>query len=365
MHKLAGISGANSVASSVASSGANSVASSGASSVGGHAGSFLTGEEFSKKEIDQLLELADQLKVERRRGIFRTQLAGKTLALLFDKPSFRTKLSFTIAMQELGGAVVESLAQDRKKEDPEDLARVLNGYCHGIVLRTHEQSTLERMAKVSRFPILNGLSDTHHPCQILADLLTLKQKFENLSGLILTYLGDGNNILHSLLLLAPQMGIHLRYACPEDYQPDAAILKRALRKAEETKGSITSYSGASASRALGASASGASCLAAGGPAEAALGSHALYTDVWTSMGFESERTARETAFQAYQLNAALFAHTAPGAVIMHCLPMEKEKEITSEMANHSASVIFQQSENRLHLQKALLCTLLVNADSTY
>ncbi len=306
--------------------------------------SFLTGEEFTVKEINQLLELAEQLKLERRRGILRTQLAGKTLALLFDKQSFRTKLSFTIAMQELGGAVVESLSQDRKQEDPEDLARVLNGYCHGVVLRTHEQSNLDRMAAVSRFPILNGLSDSHHPCQILADLLTLKEKFGNLAGLILTYIGDGNNILHSLLVLAPQMGIHLRYSCPEGYSPDAVILEKALRKSRENEGSITSFSS---------------------PTEAAQGSNALYTDVWTSMGFEKQKAEREATFQNYQINSALFSLTATGAVVMHCLPMEKGKEITQEMANHSASIIFQQSENRLHLQKALLCTLLVNEDSTY
>ncbi|MEO7162540.1 MAG: ornithine carbamoyltransferase [Bdellovibrionia bacterium] len=306
--------------------------------------SFLTGEELSKKEIDQLLELAEQLKLERRRGIIRTQLAGKTLAMLFDKQSFRTKLSFTIAMQELGGSVVESLAQDRKKEDPEDLARVLNGYCHGVVLRTHEQSNLERMATVSRFPILNGLSDTHHPCQILADILTLKQNFGSLPGLKLSYIGDGNNILHSLMLLAPQMGIHLRYSCPDGYLPNTDILEKALSKVDETAGSITRFAR---------------------PLEAAQDANALYTDVWTSMGFEKEKAAREAIFQDYQLNARLFSQTAPGAVVMHCLPMEKEKEITSEMANHPASVIFQQSENRLHVQKALLCTLLVNEDSTH
>jgi ornithine carbamoyltransferase len=306
--------------------------------------SFLTGEEFTKKELSQLFELAEQLKLERRRGIFRTQLAGKTLAILFDKQSLRTKFSFTIAMQELGGAVVESLSHDRKKEDPEDLARVLNGYCHGVVLRTYEQSNLERMTTFSHFPILNGLSDSHHPCQILADILTLKEKFGDLAGLILTYVGDGNNILHSLMLLAPQMGIHLRYSCPESYLPDSSILERSLQKAKETNGSITYFVN---------------------PTEAAKGSHALYTDVWTSMGFEKEKAAREAVFQKYQLNASLFSQAAPGAVVMHCLPMEKEKEITSEMANHAASVIFQQSENRLHVQKALLCTLLVNEDSTY
>jgi ornithine carbamoyltransferase len=291
----------------------------------------------------QLLELAETLKLERRRGIRRTELAGKTLALIFDKPSFRTKLSFTIAMQELGGAVVESLAQGRKTEDPEDLAQVLNGYCHGVVLRTYEQSNLERMAGVSRFPILNGLSNSHHPCQILADLLTLKQKFGKLPGLILSYMGDGNNILQSLLLLAPQMGVHLRYSCPEGYLPDALILDKALRIASDGEGSITAYSN---------------------PKDAAQGSHALYTDVWTSMGYEEEKTKREEIFRDYQLNTALYSHAAPGAVVMHCLPMEREKEITSEMADHSASVIFQQSENRLHLQKALLCTLLANEDLT-
>jgi ornithine carbamoyltransferase len=302
---------------------------------------LLTGEEFSQNEVLQLLQLAKHLKLERRKGVSRRDLAGKTLALLFEKPSFRTKLSFTIAMQELGGAVVESLSQSRKQEDPEDLARVLNGYCQGIVLRTHAQADLEKMAQASNFPVINGLSDTHHPCQVLSDLLTLQEQFGDLKGLNLTYVGDGNNILQSLLLLAPQMGIHLRYAVPEGYGPDELLLKRALSRVQESSGSIQSFLS---------------------PAEAARGTHALYTDVWTSMGFEEEKEIRLAVFQKYQLNAELFSHAAPGAVIMHCLPMEKEKELTTEMANHSASVIFKQSENRLHLQKALLCTLLVNED---
>jgi len=294
---------------------------------------LLTGEELSSQAILDLLGSAEQLKQERIQGKQRNDLAGKTLALLFEKPSFRTRLSFTIGMQELGGFVVGSQSTERKKEDPEDLARVLNGYCHGVVLRTFDQVQLERMASVSAIPILNGLSDSHHPCQVLADLLTLKQTFGGLNGLKLVYLGDGNNILHSLLLLAPRVGVHLHFACPPDYKPDSQILQKAIVQAREGSGSVTEFSN---------------------PVEAVKGGNALYTDVWTSMGFETETVAREKAFQGYQVNRDLYSHAAPGAVVMHCLPMEKDKEITQEMADHPSSVIFRQSENRLHVQKALL-----------
>jgi ornithine carbamoyltransferase len=214
---------------------------------------------------------------------------------------------------------------------------VLAGYCHAVMLRTHKHKDLERMAAVSPVPIINGLSETHHPCQALADLLTLKQYFNSLAGVNVAYVGDGNNMLHSLMLLLPLAGVSLRYACPAGYEPNAFIVRRAEKRAKECGATIT---------------------ACESPLEAAKGANALYTDVWTSMGFETEETEREKAFHGYQLSEELLRAAAPNAVIMHCMPMARGKEIADNMVEHAASVIFRQSENRLHVQKALLLGLL-------
>lgn len=298
---------------------------------------FLTGVEFPRGDLVKLIDLADQLKKERDSGQLRDEFAGKNLALLFEKPSLRTHLSFSLAMRELGGNVIESFSLNRKKEEPEDVGRVVEGYCDAIMLRTHEHSILERMCSKTSIPVINGLSDTHHPCQILADLLTLKQRFGRLEGLKLSYIGDGNNILHSLMLLLPYLGVDLSYACPKGYEPSAFVLKQAKKLAKEGGGKIE---------------------ATNDPAKAVSGAHAIYTDVWTSMGFEQEEAAREDAFRGYQVNAELYAKANPKAAIMHCLPMVRGKEITEEMVEHENSAIFQQSENRLHAQKALLLMLL-------
>ncbi len=298
---------------------------------------FLTGTELNPVEMRGLLDLADQLRNERSTGAVRRDLVGKSLVLLFEKPSLRTHISFTIAMEELGGSVIDSFSFNRKKEEPEDVGRVLAGYCHAIMLRTHEHSVLERMSAKTRIPVINGLSDTHHPCQVMADLLTLKQYFKSIDGLKLSYVGDGNNILHSLLLLAPVLGVHVSYACPKGYQPNALVLKQARGIAKEYGGKIT---------------------AAQTPESAVKDAHAIYTDVWTSMGFESENEERLESFKGFQVNAQLYSLAAKDAVIMHCLPMVRGLEITDEMAEHPNSVLFRQSENRLHVQKALLLQLL-------
>lgn len=298
---------------------------------------FLTGEELTKAELLGLLDLADELRSARKAGQSKPLLAGKSLAMLFEKQSLRTRMSFSVAMQELGGFAIDSVASTRKKEEPEDLARVLAGYCHAIMLRTHEHSSLERMAAKAPVPVINGLSDTHHPCQALADLLTLKQYFKSLEGLKLAYIGDGNNVLHSLLLLAPFAGIELHYACPAGFEPNGFIVRAAKRRAKEGGGAIVAHSS---------------------PANAVKSVNAIYTDVWTSMGFESEEHDREKAFEGYQLNEELYSHAAPGAIVMHCLPMVRGKEISDAMADHENSALFKQSENRLHAQKALLIGLL-------
>jgi ornithine carbamoyltransferase len=296
---------------------------------------FLTGAELGRGDLLSLLESAEYLK--KNRSTHAKPLAGKTVALMFEKPSLRTHLSFSVAVRELGGEVVESFSLNRKKEEPEDVARVVQGYCHGIMLRTHEHELLERFASKSGIPLINGLSDTHHPCQTLADLLTLMEVFGKLEGLKVAYVGDGNNILHSLLLLAPLAGVSVSYACPAGYEPSAFVVKQAKHVAKETGAVIEGTSK---------------------PEKAVKGAQAIYTDVWTSMGFEEEGAPRDAAFQGFQVNAKLYAQAAKDAIILHCLPMIRGKEITDEMADHPRSEIFRQAENRLHAQKALLAKLL-------
>lgn len=297
---------------------------------------FLTGEELSRAELSQLLDLAILVKKERRQNT----LQDKTLALVFEKPSLRTRVSFTVAIQELSGQVVELTSLVRKKESPEDSIRVLQGYVDGLMVRTFEHEILQKMTSVGNIPVINGLSDLHHPCQVLADLQTLKEKWGELQGLKLAYIGDGNNMLHSLLLLLPFMGVDVHYACPEGSQPDPEILRRAQERAAQGGAQIQSFATAD---------------------QAVLGVDAIYTDVWVSMGFEqtgelaqAEENKRERAFAGYQLNAELYSKAKKNALIMHCMPVEEGKEITREMMEHKNSVLFQQSENRLHAQKALL-----------
>ncbi len=296
---------------------------------------LITGEELSPEQITQLLQVATALKQDRSSALMRHDLKGRHLALLFDKPSLRTRFSFTIAMRELGGDVVESTENSRKSETPEDQARVLSGYCHAIMVRTHAHSILEKMRDVSKIPIINGLSNEHHPCQILSDLLTLQETFGSLTGLILSYVGDGNNILHSLLSLMPAMGIHIHYCCPEERQPNSKILASSLHRAQCSSARIKKFST---------------------PEAAVSGANIIYTDVWTSMGFENQH--EEHLFNGFQINAALMAHAHPQTIFMHCLPMERGKEVSMDLPDQPCSVIFQQSENRLHMQKALLLYLL-------
>jgi ornithine carbamoyltransferase len=297
---------------------------------------FLDGKEISAEGLNNLLNLAETLKQERAQGILRDDLKGKTLALLFDKPSLRTRMSFTIAMNELGGTVIESPANLRKHEEPEDLAGVISRYVHGIMIRTHGHDSLEKFVSRSNVPVINGLTDEHHPCQSLADILTMKQAFGSTEGLVLTYIGDGNNVLHSLMVLAPLAGIHLRYCTPEGYSPDGKLVEWCMMRKNVT-GSIQAFKN---------------------PAEAVKNSNAVYTDVWTSMGFEEQNDDRIKAFSGYQINAKLYSEAAPQAIVMHCMPMVRDQEISSEMADHERSFIYQQAENRLHVQKALLWELL-------
>ncbi|WP_126339507.1 ornithine carbamoyltransferase [Legionella spiritensis] len=289
----------------------------------------LTGMELSVSELTALLDKAADIK--NNPANYRQSLSGKTLAMIFEKPSFRTRLSFSLAVQTMGGITIESVSNTRKSEEPADMARVLNGYVDVIMVRTHDDQLLREMAAYARIPIINGLSALHHPCQILADLLTLKEHYGRLDGLTLTYIGDGNNILHSLMLLAPQTGMTIHYCCPTNHQPNQDIVAQARSRHYEAIRCFTT------------------------PEEAVHHAHAVYTDVWTSMGFEASNGERD--FTGFQVNESLMAEARPEAVFLHCMPMERGQEVSRSLPDSPCSLIFQQSENRMHVQKALLCFL--------
>ncbi len=287
---------------------------------------FITGTELDTSQIRAILDTAKLLKQVPEK--YNNLLAGKSLAALFEKASFRTRFSFALAIQSLGGIYVESVSNTRKSEEPRDLIKVLNGYTDFVMIRTHEDSIFEEMVQYSTIPIINGLSELYHPCQILADLLTMEENFGYLDGLSLTYIGDGNNILHSLMLLCPQFGVKIKYCCPKQNQPKQEIVLQS------NQAMVQSYSS---------------------PQEAAYQSDAVYTDVWTSMGFEGK--IQENNFTHFQVNEELITHAKSEAIFMHCMPMERGKEVSATLPDTTASVIYKQSENRLHVQKALLLFL--------
>ena len=284
----------------------------------------------------RLLEHALELKRDPARGA--DKLAGYTAGLLFQKPSLRTRVSFEVAMLELGGhAVYLSPAEVQlgQREGVVDVARVLSRYVDVIIARVFLHSDVVDLAANASVPVINALSDREHPCQILADLLTLYERRGTLDGLRLAYVGDGNNVAHSLALAAPGLGIDLRFATPDGYEPDPAILEHA--QAGATRGGLELFRD---------------------PRDAVRDADAVYTDAWYSMGQESEADARRPIFRRYQLNAELLAHAGPNVVAMHCLPAHRNQEITDEVMDGPASVVYDQAENRLHVQKALLLRLL-------
>ncbi len=302
---------------------------------------FLSLGDLSPEQVEQLLDRAQELK-ERRRRI--TVLDGQSLALVFEKPSLRTRASFDVAMYELGGQAVY-LGPDEvglgKREAIPDVARVLSQYVHGIAARTFRHADLEVLAASATVPVINALSDFCHPCQGLADLLTLRQQFGRLQGIRLTYIGDGNNIANTLLFAASKVGLHLTLASPPGYDCDATVVDQARREAVERGGSITLTND---------------------PVEAARGAEVLYTDVWTSMGQEHEAARRRADFARYRIDRDLLRLARPGAVVMHDLPAHRGEEITDEVIDGPQSVVFQQAGNRLHVQKAVLLWLLGKDD---
>ena len=291
--------------------------------------------DLTDDELAGLLDIALDIKQSPRD--YAHALAGKYIGLLFEKASLRTRLTFELAIKQLGGDSVFSEGPIGAREPIKDVARNLDRWVNGIVARTFSQDTIEELAHWSAVPVINALSDLYHPCQVLADVLTLKERFGDFAGLKLAFCGDGNNVAHSLMLTCTRLGIDFAIATPHGYEPNAEIVAQADGLA---------------------AVSGATLQLTDDPAEALDGAHAVYTDVWTSMGQEKEAVRRRKAFAGYQVNDALFALARPDAVFMHCLPAHREEEVTDSVIEHSRSLVFDQAENRLHAQKALLLMML-------
>jgi ornithine carbamoyltransferase len=291
--------------------------------------------DLSEKEILELLNMADQLKYEKHNGIQHHYLKGKTLGMIFSKSSTRTRVSFEVGMYDLGGQALflsSAHTQIGRGEPVEDTARVLSRYLDGIMIRTFEQEEVENLAKYGSIPIINGLTDYCHPCQVLADLMTIREHKGTLAGKKLVFIGDGNNMANSLIVGGIKTGMEVAVACPKSHQPDAEIMKWA---AENGKFTCTD-----------------DILAACKDADV------LYTDVWASMGQEEEAAERKKIFAGYQINSEVMAVAHEGAMVLHCLPAHRGEEITAEVMEAHADEIFDEAENRLHAQKAVLVKLL-------
>lgn len=287
--------------------------------------------DWSEQEITETLNLADQLKYEKKNGIRHHILAGKTLGMIFEKSSTRTRVSFEVGMYDLGGSALFLSSRDLqigRGEPVEDTARVLSRYLDGIMIRTFAQEEVEKLAEVGSIPIINGLTDYCHPCQVLADLMTIREHKGVIKGNKMCYIGDGNNMTNSLIVGGIKMGMTVSVACPKGYEPDAEIMKWA----SET-GRFTCTDNVS---------------------EAAKDADVLCTDVWASMGQEAEAEARKQIFKGYQINADVMAVAKSDAMVLHCLPAHREEEITAEVFEAHAGEIFDEAENRLHAQKAVL-----------
>ena len=288
--------------------------------------------DLSKEEILDILYLADQLKYENKNGIEHHILKGKTLGMIFQKSSTRTRVSFETGMYQLGGQALFLSNRDLqigRGEPVQDTARVLSRYLDGIMIRTFEQKEVEDLAKYGSIPIINGLTDFCHPCQVLADLMTIREFKGRFEGLKMCYIGDGNNMANSLIVGGLKVGMEVSIACPKDYQPAAEVLEFA--KGYGDKFSMTDV-----------------------PLEAAKDADVLFTDVWTSMGEEAETEKRKIAFKGYQINDDIMAVAKADAMVQHCLPAHREEEITEKVFEAHANEIFEEAENRLHAQKAVM-----------
>lgn len=307
---------------------------------------YLSAADLNRTEAEALLKRALILKDEwhtaghPRNAHGALPLQSQTLALVFEKPSLRTRVAFEAGMTQLGGHASYLSANDIDmggRESVPDVARNLSRWVQVIAARVFRNATVRELARHSKVPVINALCDREHPCQALADLLTLYEHFGRLQGIRLAYVGDGNNVCHSLMLLGTTLGVNVGVACPPDYRPDPEILELAEQRAAETDATIT---------------------VSAAPEEIVAGADAVYTDVWASMGQEHEAARRRPAFQPYQVNPALMRHAHDTAIFMHCLPVHRGEEVTADVVDGPQSVVFEQAENRLHIQKALILTLL-------
>ena len=297
-------------------------------------------DNLSKEEILDILNLADQLKYENKHGIEHHLLNGKSLGMIFEKASTRTRVSFEVGMYELGGHPLFLSSKDLqigRGEPIQDTARVLSRYLDGIMIRTFSQKGVETLAEVSSIPIINGLTDDEHPCQVLADLMTIREKKLILEGLKVAYIGDGNNMCNSLLVGCLTLGMHISIANPEGYKPPAYYVNKGNELAIKN---------------------GVSFFMTKSPEEAVKDADVVITDVWASMGQEKEAAERMKAFKDYQVNKELMSLAKEDAIVLHCLPAHREEEITEEILEAHADTIFEEAENRLHAQKAILVKLL-------
>ncbi len=300
-----------------------------------HATDFLRDTDVRADELVALLDLADEIK--RSPGDYTSALGGQSVVIMFEKPSLRTRCTFEIGIHQLGGNAIQYDGPIGGREPLKDVARNFERWVGGIVARTFKQSTLDELAKWASVPVINAFSDLYHPCQALADTQTLREHFGDLRGLKVAFVGDGNNVSHSLMLCMSRLGVDFWMASPSGYLPNPEILAAAQDAAKRSGGSITLTLD---------------------PVAGVKGANAVYTDVWVSMGWEAETSMRNTAFREYQVNSALMQHADASAVFMHCLPATRGEEVTEDVIESKQSIVFDQAENRLHAQKALMVALL-------
>ena len=295
-------------------------------------------KDLSAQDINELLNFAENLKAKGAQ--LGCPLIGKSLALIFEKPSMRTRVSFEVAIYQLGGQAIYLGPEEvglGKREAAKDFAKVLSRYVDGVVVRTFAHNTVVELAKNATIPVINGLSDFSHPCQALGDILTIKEKFGKVEGLNFAWVGDGNNVLHSLLYACAKLGINVSVATPVGYEPDKNVVKDSKEIAEETSAKIS---------------------LSNDPAAAVKDADIVYTDVWTSMGQEAEYKKRLKDFKGFQINDKLLSKAKPGVKVMHCLPAHRGEEITDAVMDGDKAIVYDQAENRLHIQKAVLVKLL-------
>ena len=296
---------------------------------------FLSSFDISSQELHHILELAKNFKNKD----LNINQEGKVLGLIFDKSSTRTRVSFQVAMARLGGTTIDlnpTTSQIGRGELIRDTARVLSRYCDVLAIRTFKQSVLEEYAKWATIPVINGLTDLEHPCQALADFLTIKEEFGELKGKVISYIGDGNNVANSLIISGALLGVEVRIACPKGYEPNSFLLDKA-RKINDNKSLLKITND---------------------PSYASLGANALYTDVWSSMGEENQKEKKDKEFNGFTIDSNLLRKAAKDAIVLHCLPAYRDQEITDEVIESKNSRIFEQAENRMHVQQALLSCLL-------